>query len=184
MAATSPHPIDTRRLNRAMPALITLACLLIAPINSALALESDARAPIEVEADSTEFDNQSQRHTLRGDVRVRQGTMSINAERIVLQLADGKLLELNAQGKPLSFSVQDDTGATVTAEAEQIIYKPGDSQLSLLGDARLLSGGRELSGERIDYDISKANVQALSGNDNRVRVTIDPNVEPNAGSGN
>ncbi len=181
MAATSPSPNEyTKPHGHRLALTFALAALLLGSLLSGgvHALESDAQQPIEVEADSTEFDNQTQRHTLYGDVEVRQGTMKITGDRITLQLANGKLVELNAQGTPLTFQVQDDIGTVVRAEANQIIYKPGDAILALLGDARLLSDGRELSGERIDYDIAKANVQALSGDTTRVRVTIDPTVQP------
>lgn len=171
----APYTLPTRRVLTSLLVLMTATALYLAA-TTAHARSSDAQQPIEVEADSTEFDNQAQRHTLIGDVKIRQGTLSVNAERIVLQLQDGRLVEINAQGTPLRFSIEDDTGATVTAQADQLLYKPGDSILSLLGSAKLQSDGRELSGERIDYDVARANVQALSGKDNRVRVVIDPTV--------
>ncbi|MEM7378588.1 MAG: lipopolysaccharide transport periplasmic protein LptA [Pseudomonadota bacterium] len=188
MAATAPKPPEARvqRPRRIRDTALAACCLgvaLIGPPGTVSARESDAQQPIEVEADSTAFDNQLQRHTLEGDVQIRQGTMSVNAERIVLQLADGKLTEINAEGGPLSFSIEDDTGATVTAQSKQLLYKPDDARLSLLGSAVLFSDGRELSGDRIDYDIAKANVQALSGNDTRVRVVIDPTVAPTLSTG-
>ncbi|MEM9603780.1 MAG: lipopolysaccharide transport periplasmic protein LptA [Pseudomonadota bacterium] len=187
MAATARNP-EARHPRPHRSSGVTLAALclgwaLLGSHGATLARESDAQQPIEVEADSTAFDNQLQRHTLEGDVRIRQGTMSVNAERIVLQLADGRLTEINAEGGPLSFSIEDDTGATVTAQSERLLYKPDDATLSLLGAAVLFSDGRELSGDRIDYDITKANVQALSGNNTRVRVVIDPTVVPTLSSG-
>lgn len=171
MVTTSHKRTDRQPRWRGM--LLGLALLGAHPL-TADARSSDSQQPIEVEADSTEFDNQSQRHTLRGDVRIRQGSLSVNAERIVLQLADGRLVEIDAQGDPLTFSIEDERGEKVEARAKKLLYKPENASLSLLGSAKLISKGRELSGERIDYDIAGANVQALSGRDNRVKVVIEP----------
>ncbi len=152
---------------------IFLCLLWLLPV-SASALPEDSEQPVEINADRTEFDNAKQRHTLSGNVEISQGSMRISAELITLQLKDGEISEINGKGKPLQYSITDNDGKPLQASARQIIYRPIEAKLSLLGDASLTRPDRQLSGERIDYDINTAHINAIGNKKQRVKITIQP----------
>lgn len=163
------HASQTPTSRRAAAALLLT---LLAP--AAGALPGDAEQPIEISADQTEFDNTKQQHTLSGNVQIHQGSMRIDAERIVLQLRDGEITEVKGTGSPLRYTIVDNDGAPLRASAREIVYRPVESKLSLLGDATLSRPDRELSGERIDYDIASAHINARGSSDQRVKIVILP----------
>jgi len=139
-----------------------------------MALPTDSEKPIEISADRTEFDNGKQQHTLSGNVQIVQGSMRISADLITLQLKNGEITEVQGKGKPLLYSITDNDGKPLKASAKQIIYRPIESKLSLLGGATLSRPDRELSGERIDYNISSAQINAQGTAKKRVRIVIQP----------
>ncbi|MGB0865434.1 MAG: lipopolysaccharide transport periplasmic protein LptA, partial [Granulosicoccaceae bacterium] len=119
-------------------------------------------------------DNGKQQHTLSGNVQIVQGSMRISADLITLQLKNGEITEVQGKGKPLLYSITDNDGKPLKASAKQIIYRPIESKLSLLGGATLSRPDRELSGERIDYNISSAQINAQGTAKKRVRIVIQP----------
>jgi len=147
---------------------------LTAVTQNASALPQDSKQPVEVSADRTEFDNNKQQHTLSGNVQVKQGSMVISASSIKLQLVDGEISEITGRGKPLRYSITDGDGKPMTATAQHIIYRPIDAKLSLLGGASLSRPDREMSGERIDYNIANARINAQGTAKKRVRIVIQP----------
>lgn len=153
---------------------ITILCLCCLLTTGVGALPQDSEQPVEINADRTEFDNAKQRHTLSGNVEISQGSMRISAELITLQLKGGEIAEINGKGKPLQYSITDNDGKPLQASARQIIYRPIEAKLSLLGDASLTRPDRQLSGERIDYNINTAHINAVGNKKQRVKITIQP----------
>ena len=154
--------------------LILALCLCSQLNNTAIALPQDSEKPVEISADRTEFDNGKQQHTLSGNVQITQGSMQIDADEITLQLKDGEITEINGNGRPLHYSITDNDGKPLKASAQKIIYRPIDSKLSLVGNATLSRPDRELSGERIDYNISSARINAQGTPKKRVKIVIQP----------
>ncbi len=140
----------------------------------AMALPQDSQQPVEISADRTEFDSGKQQHTLSGRVQITQGSMRIDAEEITLRLKDGQITEVNGRGTPLRYRITDNDGQPLEASARQIIYRPVEAKLSLLGDATLNRPDRALSGERIDYNIGTARINAVGSKDKRVKIVIQP----------
>jgi len=153
---------------------IVMLGLCCAMTQQVFALPQDSEQPVEISADRTEFDNSKQQHTLSGNVLITQGSMRISAEEITLQLKNGEITEVKGEGKPLHYSITDNDGQPLEASARQIIYRPIESKLSLLGGASLNRPDRELSGERIDYNINTARINAQGSAKKRVKITIQP----------
>lgn len=164
---------DNRSVANARSLMLAL-CLLSPLSTTALALPQDSEKPVEISADRTEFDNSKQQHTLSGNVQITQGSMQIDADEITLQLKNGEITEINGKGRPLLYSITDNDGKPLKASARKIIYRPIDSKLSLLGNATLSRPDRELTGERIDYNISSARINAQGTANKRVKIVIQP----------
>ncbi len=156
---------------QALTTALALGCALSPGVQ---ALPQDAEQPVEISADRTEFDNSKQQHTLSGNVQITQGSMRIDADHITLQLKDGEITEVNGRGRPLQYRITDNDGKLLEARARQIVYKPIEAKLSLLGEASLNRPDRSLSGERIDYNISTARINAVGSEQKRVKIVIQP----------
>ncbi len=156
----------------------------------ALALPEDSEQPIEIESDTAEYRDLEGLTIYQGNVRLIQGSLEVEADRIALYSSDNRLLRLLAEGNPARYSqLITLDGEVVTAESRQIEYRLEEGLLSLTGNARLTQQGTTLSGSQILYDVERHVLQASSATDSadgtpeRVRVTIPPILrQPQGGS--
>lgn len=62
--------------------LSLISCLLLS--GQALALSSDQDQPVYIDSDSQQLDMQSNKVTFEGDVKLKQGSININADKIIV----------------------------------------------------------------------------------------------------
>ena len=82
--------------------LVLLAASLVSHTTDANAQTSDHTQPINVKADASVFDERRGTQTLTGNVEVTQGSLSITADKIEIQIKDGALYQITGTGSPLS----------------------------------------------------------------------------------
>jgi lipopolysaccharide export system protein LptA len=143
------------------------------------ALPSDAEQDLFLEAETLEYDEKAGTIVYSGNVKMSQGSMLIEADKLVIYGNAERATKVTAIGKPALFEQTPEIGASpVKARANELIYKVGDKWLLLQGEAFLDQDGTSLSSSRIEYDVNKALVKASSGKNqnkqNRVRMVIPP----------
>lgn len=155
------------RRNPTTRLLFSIVCSVLC-VSSSLtwALPEDADAPIVIRADTGEFDQKSNQATYVGNVQVDQGTMRVNAERMVVHRKDKKVTRITFFGdatNPARYQQQltVDEGQ-VKARANTITYHTQREVLDLEGRAFLSQQGNEVTGNTIKYDIVKGKVNAAS----------------------
>lgn len=153
-----------------------LALMLAIP---ALALVSDKDQPIQIESDSAEYREPEGLTIYIGNVRLTQGSILIQADRITLRDSEGELAMLVAEGAPAAFEqTVNVAGDRVIAQSNHMEYNRLEAILTLSEDARLTQqGGTTLSGNQIVYDVQRHVLRATSqgeSSQDRVRVTIPP----------
>lgn len=156
---------------------------LCAAAPAALALPEDASQPIRIEAEHAEVDQNAGTVVYTGSVQAQQGTMRVSADRLTIEVEDEKVVRITAEGQPAKYQqMLDEDKGLVKADARTIVYHTRQERVDLKGDAFLEQGGNEISGQLIHYDIVAGRVQAESGEDDRVRVIVQPatreSVEP------
>lgn len=159
--------------NSSLPLFALLLAVLL-PGAQALAATSDRQQPIEVQADRSHFDQQSGRQVHTGDVVITQGSMRIQADEIIIYLQQGGLSRIDAKGAPVVFRQLDDAGQEITANSSNMRYESTNGLLLLTGQAKLSQPGRELSGDRIEYNVADQSVSADGAEGERVRILIQP----------
>ena len=153
------------------------ASLLAAPAH---AEKADRDKPVNLEADTVTLDDIKKISIYEGSVILSQGTLMLRADRLqVTQNAEG-LERVNASGRPVAFR-QKLAGREEFIEgfADRIEYNSVNSQLELIGQARLRRGSDELRGAQISYNantefykvVGQPGAQTPSG---RVRAVIRP----------
>jgi lipopolysaccharide export system protein LptA len=139
------------------------------------ALPEDARQPIHISAARAEVDRSTQTIVYRGGVQVQQGTMEVTADEMTVEYDDRRVVRITARGAPATYQQQLEADqGKVRADARIIVYQPQDEQVDLRGDAFLTQGGNEITGELIRYDIVAGKVRAEAGEQEPVRVTVQP----------
>ena len=161
------HPLVAGpRVSLSLCVSLLLAVLCSTAARGVWALPEDADAPIVIRADNGEFDQKTNQATYRGNVQVDQGTMRVNAERMVVHRKDKKVTRITFFGdnnNPARYKQQLNLNEDeVRARANTITYHTQREVLDLEGRAFLTQQGNEITGNTIKYDIVAGKVNAAS----------------------
>jgi len=110
-----------------------------------------------------------------GDVVLTSNTLKLDGDRVEIKQYPGGQYEAKVTGGPAHMN---HVGAgtdnpNVIARAKTLNYDSRTGQLDLIGDAYVMRGDDELSGETIRYDVNEHRVKAAGGGDSgQVRVII------------
>lgn len=112
----------------------------------------DSRAPIDVDADRIEVLDSANQAIFSGNVRVRQGSLSIDAARIRVAYdrsrgGDPVIRRLDAEGDVRMRSPSEQ------ARARFAIYDVENRILTLIGGVELARGVERLAGNRLTIDL-------------------------------
>ncbi len=154
--------------------LLTTACLLVT--NSAYALKSDSDQPIYIDSDSQHLDMKSNRVTFSGDVKLRQGSININADKVIVirNPKNDALQEIEGYGKPATFSQLTDDGKTLSGQAQELYYNVSSDKLTMITEAVLSQDESTIKGKKITYQIGSQKLTANSGDGERVKTVLQP----------
>lgn len=149
------------------------------------ALPDDADKPINIRADSVEYDQTGNRIVYRGSVQVDQGTLRVTAETMTIDLQDGnKVLRITAEDTPARYQQQIEVDeAPVKAQALTIVYHTQEERVDLKGSANLEQEGSTLTGDLIVYDIVAGRVDASATREAPVTMTLQPNTLESSDAG-
>ena len=109
-----------------------------------------------------------------GSVQIDQGTMRLEADRVVIESNGNQITVIDAQGDPARYRQRPGPGpGFIEAHADNIVYRPADARIELIGSARLTRDSDEFRGEVITYDIRQGKVVA-SGENEGVEMILQP----------
>ncbi|MDN3608943.1 lipopolysaccharide transport periplasmic protein LptA [Vibrio ostreicida] len=134
--------------------LSLIYCLTLA--GPALALSTDQEQPVYIDSDSQQLDMQSNKVTFLGDVKLKQGSININADKVIVtrDAKDGTIQEIEGYGDLATFSQLTDDGKTLYGEAKELYYVMVDDQLTMIDQAMLSQDDSVIRGTKIRYKIS------------------------------
>ncbi|MEQ1636150.1 MAG: lipopolysaccharide transport periplasmic protein LptA [Methylococcales bacterium] len=155
---------------------ITFCCLL--SVNHwAMALEGDSEQPITIDSNSATYDDKQGTSIYIGNVVAIQGSMRMEADKLVVFIVAGAIDKLVATGDPVKFKQLPDVGKeeikgrSLTAE-----YYPAKKLLVLIKKAVVWQGQNLSSSELILYDSRNAVIKAgeTASDTKRVHATFQP----------
>lgn len=150
----------------------------------AWALRGDAEQPIHIEGDDAVINQEDETIVYTGSVKIKQGTLTVTGERLVVKVEDEQVVRITTLGEPAHYTQQlEDNRGDVKAHADAIIYHTAAERVYLNGSAELEQQGNQLKGESIRYDIVNGKVDASSGETpGRVQMRLDPKITKNPDS--
>lgn len=158
-----------------------LALMLLLPTSFALALESDASAPVQVETDRFDLDNRAGSAVYQGDVRIQQGSMKLTGDRVEIHRnAEGKLSRAVAIGNRAYIEQKPSPEENLMKGwGHRIVYHVAERRVELIDKAELHQGGDTFDGGYLEYSLDRRVVQARSSAEGvegsqRVRMTLEP----------
>ena len=133
-------------------ALAALAAVVAAPL--AHAEKADKAKPISFTADQpTEVDFEKRVGTLKGNVVITQGTLTIKADRIDFKQNADNSLSATAFGNPIAFrQKKDDSDEYFEGFAQKAVYDGSKDLLELFDRALLREGINEIRSNYISYN--------------------------------
>lgn len=147
-------------------------------IATAVSAESKpAPDPINIDADNAKVIEKEGKSIYSGNVILIQGNTKVTADVVTVLSKDGKLSQIIAEGKPVTYHQTNKPKAEdIRGEADRVDYFAGEQRIVLLNNAKLSQGRNVFSGNRIEYNAATEIVtasQSETGKE-RVRVTIQP----------
>lgn len=170
-----------------LPSLFSLAltCLFFAVAQPAVAERADREKPIQLEAQRVTVDDAKKIQILEGDVVLTQGTLVIQADRIVVtedQFGFQKGTAFSSKEKLARFrQKREGKEEYIEGEAERIEYNTRNEVAELFRRAWVKSGEDQLKGDYIWYDSISEKYLVTAGESRdpkgpppRVRAVIQP----------
>lgn len=154
--------------------LTLFAALLMCLSSTARAQTDDHTKPINVKADSSVFDERRGIQTLTGNVEITQGSLSITADTIEIQIKDGSLFEIKGTGSPIIFQQLTQDNQLVRGECNEIIYNTVSTEITFRGNANFERPGQKLTGNTIEYNLRELTFKAAGNSEGRVNITLQP----------
>lgn len=168
-----------RALAAVLPARRLLSPLMLSLLllsQQGQALESDQQQPIRISADKALRDEKQGFTVYRGNVRMTQGTLRIDADAITIYHRTEEADRIVAEGRPARLQQQPEPDqGLVHASARIIEYYKLEERVILKEEAFIEQDGSTVTGETIDYLIRQQRVRADAGESrsgNRVEVVI------------
>ncbi len=148
--------------------------------------KTDRQKPINISSDRGSEDHNKQEAIFEGNVVMTQGTLRVDANRIVIKRDNDGLNYATAYGNPAKFrQKQDNADQFVEGIAQRIEYNGKDDIVQLFEKAKLNRGQDELTSNYIQYNSRTETYQAFNpGQKNtstdtggRVKAVIQPRVK-------
>ncbi len=141
----------------------------------AWALKSDRQQVLDVDADSLEAGLNDNRAVLKGNVRITQGTLVIEAaEATLTQGEQQETRRVLLSGSPVTLEQDLDEGGRLKASASQVDYDVTAETSVLTGSANVSQPRGDLSGEKIVYNTATGKLNATSTPGGRVHLKVQP----------
>ncbi len=141
---------------------------------SANALKGDTDQPINIDSGSQSLDMENNIVTFTDNVVITQGSIKINAAKVVITRQEGKKETVDANGSPVTFQQTLDDGKPVNGKANAVNYDLGTEFLVLIGNAELKQLDSFIKADKITYDVKKQQMKAFSNNKGRVKTVLIP----------
>ena len=152
----------------------------VAPV---FALEGDREQPITIDSNSATYDDKMGTSIYQGNVVVIQGSMRMDADKLVVYIVNGAIDKLVATGKPVKFKQLPQVGKEEMKGRSLIAeYYPEKTLLVLMKQAVVWQGTNQSSSELILYDSKNSVIKAgeNSSDDKRVHATFQPKPKASA----
>ncbi|MEC5319972.1 lipopolysaccharide ABC transporter substrate-binding protein LptA [Brenneria populi subsp. brevivirga] len=149
---------------------------LLAVSVSAAAVTGDSNQPIHIDSAQQSLDMQGNTVTFTGNVVVKQGTIEVKADKVVVTRPQGEQGRevVEGYGNPVTFYQMQDNGKPVKGHARKIRYELANDFLVLTGDAYLEQMDSNVKGDRITYLVKQQQMEAFSDKGKRVTTVLVP----------
>lgn len=131
-------------------------------------LSQDTDKPIEISAETQQADFKAETVTYSGDVRIKQGNLTLRADKVEGTAPKGRISTIRATGDVVI------TSADATARCPTVVYDVAARRLHLSGGVVLTQGPNTVRGSDLVVDM-QAGTAVLTSSGGRVDGVLQPN---------
>ncbi len=153
-----------------------LCLLLLLCSSQAMALKTDRTQDMSIKSDTGS--GSEERHELKGNVEIDQGSLRIRADDAVVEIANGEVSRVVFNGKPATLQQEIEDQGLMRAEATNIEYLIDGDKVILSGNVHIVRPRGSMRSERVIYHIDTGLLDAGSEG-SRVEMTIKPKATKN-----
>ncbi|MBW8367022.1 MAG: lipopolysaccharide transport periplasmic protein LptA [Arenimonas sp.] len=156
-------------------AALSLTLLAVAfAAGPALAKSTDRQQPMDLSASNMDaLLSDDSVSVLEGNVRIRQGSLEVDADRAEIHRKAGEIDEIILTGSPARLRQLSDQGEPMDATAARIVYGTASEVMLLTGNVVITQPRGNLSGETVKYDITTGRLNG-GGDGQTVSMRILP----------
>lgn len=150
-----------------------IALLLILPLvakGQTEPLQPAPNEPIQIEAESGEYDNRINAYKLFGNVRISHGPLSVNADEGYAFQTEGEDERIELFGQPTQWTMAMEDGSQASGQSDQIIYNLTQNIITMIGNARVQDKRGTFTGSKLTYNLETEKTEGEGG----VQVVIEP----------
>ncbi len=158
---------------RLKPLFLLFALL---PTGPATALEDDSEKPVYIEANSAYYDEKTDQSTYTGKVILIQGSLRVEADKLVAYSPGGEVKKVVAFGNPVRFWQKPEPDEEIHGTARKAEYHLDREVIVLIGNAIVWQNGNKYTSDRIEYDQIKGIIKAgePTSDTKRVKIILKP----------
>ncbi|AFP85511.1 lipopolysaccharide transport periplasmic protein LptA [secondary endosymbiont of Heteropsylla cubana] len=140
------------------------------------ALTSDNQEPIYIDSKKQEINMLANTATLRGEVIIRQGSMNIYADKVMVTHYNDKLrnIIIEGYGNPVSFHQLQDHGKLLHGRAQKVRYESATCRVIFIGNAYLEHLSSNIQGDQITCLLNKKQIKAVGSKGKQVTSVLIP----------
>ena len=150
------------------------SCMSVLAVLTAHALPEDRKQPIDLEAESASYDQNTGISVYQGNVIVTQGSMYLAADKATVYFRDNQFVKMEAAGTPTRFRYRPSLDRPeIDGTGRKVSYDVKAAEVTVSGSARLIQGGDVMTGETIVYDLNK-DIVKVEGGKGRIKFRFQP----------
>lgn len=169
---------QTMKPSNSYKSMITSAVIVgILLVSSApvFSMKDDTNQPINITSAQQSLDMEGNVVTFTGDVIVKQGTIDIRADKVVVTRTTEKGHEVvEAFGNPVTFYQMQDSSKPVKGHGSKLRYELANELVVLTGDAYIEQLDSNVKGDRITYKVKQQKMEAFSDKGKHVTTVLVP----------
>jgi len=152
--------------------LLGSICLLALP--AIVCAEANAEK-IFLSADRMQMDINTGISTYTGNVKVSQGALILTGDKVIVQRGEEDIKRITITGTPAHYNHVTETGESISAESEKMVYIASENRLIMTINAHLRKPDLKLSSHKIIYHTQDQTVIAGEGDSSeRVHIILTP----------
>ncbi len=132
--------------------------------------ESSSQGPIQIDADSGEFDNRVNAYKLFGNVTITHDTLTVRADEGFAYRNDDEDDRVELYGEPTRWTMVLEDGTEANGQSDKIVYNLSSNIIVMIGQARVQDSRGVFTGARLTYNVDTQTTEGEGG----VQVVIEP----------